>query len=214
MEAPTDLLSPSERDRVLQAVTALCAERGYEETTVDDVIERAGVSIGELEVMFADKVEMVVTAIDAVIGETVTAISSSYSADRSEWDSALLGIKAILEMMAAHPSGAKLSFVAARHMGPPQISETYRAGIKIIHAMLERLWEYSGSAVQPGTTARGALGGAEAVVRREIMAGRIEQLPRLLPDFVYGAMTPFLGQEEALRLSKRARELLRGSAWE
>jgi hypothetical protein len=46
------------------------------------------------------------------------------------------------------------------------------------------------------------------VVRRELIAGRPESLPGLLPDFVYAATVPFLGQEEATRLARRGRELL------
>jgi hypothetical protein len=64
------------------------------------------------------------------------------------------------------------------------------------------------------------VGGAEAVIRREIVAGRREELPRLLPDFIYGATVGFLGQEEgflgqeeAMRLSRQGRELLSGTRW-
>jgi hypothetical protein len=78
-------------------------------------------------------------------------------------------------------------------------------------ALLERLWDYSSIEVSPAPAARAVLGSAEAVVRREIVAGRIDSLPRLLPDFTYGAMVPFVGQEDALKLSRQARELLAGT---
>lgn len=57
----------------------------------------------------------------------------------------------------------------------------------------------------------GALGGAELVMRAEIMAGRGERLASLLPGFVFVVTIPFAGEEEALRLSRRTGELLDGS---
>jgi hypothetical protein len=60
----------------------------------------------------------------------------------------------------------------------------------------------------PPLTARAALGGAEAVVRREIALGGIESLSRLVSDFIYAASVPFLGQREALRFARQAEELL------
>jgi hypothetical protein len=54
----------------------------------------------------------------------------------------------------------------------------------------------------------GALGGAELVMRGEIMAGRAERLPQLLPGFTYLATLPYLGDEEALRVSRRTEELV------
>lgn len=69
---------------------------------------------------------------------------------------------------------------------------------------------HSGSVAPPPTAIVGALGGAEMVMRGEIMAGRVDRLPRLLPSFVYLATLPSLGQEEALGLSRQTHELLLG----
>jgi AcrR family transcriptional regulator len=213
MDIATDLLSPSERDRVLRAMSALCAEQGYEETTVSEVVSRAGVTPEAFAEMFSGKEECTVAALNAIIGEVVSAVAISYSADRSEWESGLRGMKAILELMAAHPSFAQLGYIVARQMAPSATRDTYEGIAGVLRAMLGRLRENTGSKAPP-SAARAALGGPEAVVRREIMAGRLEQLPRLLPDIAYAATVAFLGQEDALQLSRLARELLKGTEWE
>jgi AcrR family transcriptional regulator len=213
MSVSTEVVSPSERERVLQAMTELCAEQGYEETSTEEVVERAGVSAERFDEMFADKEECLLAAINAIVSEILSVVSGSYSADASEWDSGLLGMRGLLELMAAHPSSAQLAFIGSRQMGPPRVRKAHESAAWVLATMIDRLREYSEIQAQPASTARGSLGAAEAVVRREIVAGRTDQLPRLLPDFIYGATVPFLGQEEALRLARRARELLRGSAW-
>jgi AcrR family transcriptional regulator len=213
VDVTTGILSASSRDRILRAMAGLCAEQSYAETTVEQIVERAGVSSEAFFNLFDDVEGCMAASANAISAEVLAEVSSSYSADRSEWDSGLLGMKAILELMAAQPSFAYLGYIAARQMAPPRVCDIYRVGVQMLMMMIERLWEYSESPVQPAAAARGVLGGAEAVVRREIVAGRTEQLPRLLPDLAYGVTVPFLGQEEALRLAGRARELLAGSEW-
>lgn len=66
----------------------------------------------------------------------------------------------------------------------------------------------SGGAGQVATAVRRRLDGAEFVMRREIMMGQGERLPRLLPSFVFLVVLPLLGHAEALRVSERAARLL------
>jgi AcrR family transcriptional regulator len=196
------------RERLLRAFAELCAERGYEEATIEAICERAEVGAEVFERDFDGSVEhCAIAAEDAVLSELVAAVGRSYSADRSEWDNVIHGVKAILELMAANPSFAYLGYIAARQMTPASVLKSYETGHQMLEAMLERGQTYSRGAIGPAKTALGALGGAEAIVRREVAAGRAAQLPRLLPDFVYSATVPYLGQEDALRLTREARRI-------
>jgi hypothetical protein len=64
-----------------------------------------------------------------------------------------------------------------------------------------------GEPVQAAAVRR-RLDGAEFVMRREIMMGQGERLPKLLPSFVFLVVLPLLGHAEALHLSERAARLL------
>ena len=212
--ANTEQFTPSEGERVLRAMAELCAERGYRETTVEAVIERAGIERESFESMFkGDRDECLLAAMNAILGETVSAVGGAYSADRSEFDSGIAGIRAILELMSVNPSYADIGYIVGPRTGPAQARQVHETGLRVLVVMIDRMRDYGDAEAQPPGAARAALGGAEAVVRREIVAGRLDQLPRHLPDFVYAATVPFLGQEEALRLARRAREAMAGSAW-
>jgi AcrR family transcriptional regulator len=214
VEITTELFSPSERERALRAMADLCEERGYEELAIEEVIERSGVAPDAFVAMFADKEACARAAVDAILAEVMTTVSARYSADRAERDSYLMAIMAILELLAERPGFAYISLICARQMGPSSLFDGLETGARMLSAMLERLRdEGEQGRPPPGSAARAALGGAEAVVRREIAAGRTQELPRLLPDFVYGATVSFLGQEEALRIARRGRELLSGGRW-
>jgi AcrR family transcriptional regulator len=204
--------SPFRRDRALEAITELCATQGYHATSVSQISDRAGISPSEFEELFSDKEECMLAAESQLVAEVVDAVLGSFSPDRSELESGLLGMKAILEFMAANPSLAHCGYITCRQMAPRRIRAAQSTGVHLLAAMIERLREYS-QCEAPPTAGRGALGGAEAVVRNELVAGRTDQLPRLLPDLAYGATVAFLGQEEALQLSEQAHQLLQGTAW-
>lgn len=53
-----------------------------------------------------------------------------------------------------------------------------------------------------------ALDGAEMTMRGELMSGRSEQLPALMPSFVFLVALPIVPQDRAFELSRRAFELL------
>jgi AcrR family transcriptional regulator len=196
------------RDRLIAAAAELCMERGYEELEEKSIAERAGQSEETMRRLFPGGVEECLAAAEnAILLEVVTAVSRSYSPDRSEWESVIFGVKAILELMAENPEFAYLGYIFSRQMAPGKVKEINETGHRMVEAMLERGWEYSTTRLQPASAALGVLGGAEAIVRRELVAGRAAELPRILPDCVYIATVPFLGQREALRLARQGEAL-------
>lgn len=202
-------LSDEPRERLIAAAAALCAERGYDEMADEEIAGRAKLPAEALRRHFpGGKEECLLAAEKAILLEVVAAVSRSYVADRPEWESVMRGVAAILELMAENPGFAYLGYVFSRQMAPGQVREVNETGHRMIEAMLERGWEYSQTDDQPAKAALGVLGGAQAIVRRELVAGRADQLPGILPDCVYIATVPFLGQREALRLTRLAREMV------
>jgi len=203
------LLGNSERDRLLQAAAEIYAEHGYEAMEVEEILRRSGVSRPVFEQLLGGKEQAVLAAVDVALVGVVEVVAGFYSPDRAEVESYAGAIGAILDLMSSEPAFAHLTYIGSRQQGPPGVKARFDTGIAFLTAMLERLWDYSPDASPPPSAARAALGGAEAVVRREVARGRTEKLPRLLPDFVYTATVPFLGQREALRLAQQSRDLFR-----
>jgi AcrR family transcriptional regulator len=202
-------LSDEPRDLILTAAAQLCSERGYGEIGEKEIAKRANVPMQRFRELFPDgKEECLAAAQEAALVAVVSAVSRAYSADRSEWENVIFGVREILELMAVNPGFAYLGYVFSRQMAPGRVRDVNHAGHRMLEAMLERGWDYSGIAEQPACAALGVLGGAQAIVRREVVAGRASRLPRLLPDCVYIATVPFLGQKEALRLTRQAGELV------
>jgi AcrR family transcriptional regulator len=205
------LQAPTERDRIVQAMIECCAERGYLETSVEDVLARADVRAESFAALFADKEECALAALRKISSEVMTSSGAGATAERSRSRN-LLGIKALVELIASQPGYAYLGCVEARQGGTAQMHEIYESSARVLSAMIERAPEAELAASASPGAVRAALGGAEAVVRREIAAGRVAQLSRLGPDLLYGVLAPLLGQQEALRQRRALRELFEEGA--
>lgn len=197
----TDVFAVSDRDRILQAMADCCAEQGYTETTVEAVLERAGVGAESFESHFADKEDCALAALNKIVSETLARISMTHSSALGIVEQRKFEVKAILELVAVQSSFAWLGYVEARQGGTRRMHNSYESAARVLALMMER----AGGAVETRrASARAALGGAEAVLRKELAAGRAHRLPQLLPDFVYAALVPFVGQREALRQARLA----------
>jgi AcrR family transcriptional regulator len=186
-----------------------CARRGFAETRIEDVLNDARLPREAFDRHFADKEACAMAAVEEILTVALAAVSRAYSADASEWESVLQTLRALLELFAARPALADLAFIHSRQMMPAVAYARYQSGFVLLNAMLDRLRvDQFGETEPPSCAARAAIGGGEALVRREIAAGRAEQLPSVLPDLVYAGTVSFLGQEEALRLARRGRQLL------
>jgi AcrR family transcriptional regulator len=197
----TDVLAVPDRDRILEAMADCCAEAGYAETTIAAVLERAGVEAESFDAHFAGKEDCALAALNKIVSETLARISMANPRGSDVVERRKFEVKAILELMAAQPGFSWLGYVEARQGGTARMHASYESAVRVLALMMERA---GGAAERYEVAARAALGGAEAVVRRELAAGRAADLPELLPDFVYAALVPFVGQREALRQAKQA----------
>jgi hypothetical protein len=200
------LLGSDPRARLIAAIAELCCERGFEEISLELLLARGQCSKEEFEELFSSKEHCATEAVKAILGEVMGVMSGVYSPDRSDWDNGMYGVAAIIELMAAKPSFANLSYIGARQTLPGESHAVYLAGVEVLCAMMDGLRRMRPHS-PPRTSARAAFGAAEALIRREISAGRASEIERLLPDLIYGATVPFLGQTDALWMSRRARGL-------
>lgn len=201
--APTLPPDPARRQReekAIAAMAALCAERSFRATTVSEIARRAGISTRTFYKLFANKRECFDAAATAFVAELDAAVDAARSGADSWPDEVRAGIAAILALAAAKPSFARLAFVEAGAVDPPLVERHRRA---LAEALAPRPLPPDERADSP--LAIGALGRAQVLIVERITAGQTEQLPELLPELLFIALLPFLGQQEALKAARAAR---------
>ena len=177
----------------------VAAAKGYEATTVSDVIEMAGVSRATFYEMFEDKESCFLEAYDAVIDVLIAHVTSGFEAAADEpWPERIAaGLRALVELLAAEADIARMAMVEVTAAGDDARGR-YRAALARFTPFLEEGRTYSGQGDElPPDTARFAVGGATSMIFDEIRAGRGPDLERILPDLVFAVLMPYLGSEAA-----------------
>jgi len=184
---------------LLEAMLRVAAAKGYEATTVTDVIEVAGVPRSAFEEMFEDKSACFLEAYDAVFDVLVAHVTAAFEAAAGEpWPERIAaGLRALVELLANEADIARLSMVEVTAAGDDARAR-YRAALSRFTPFLEEGREYSRQTEElPPDTARFAIGGATSMIFDEIRAGRGPELERILPDLVFAVLMPYLGPEAA-----------------
>jgi AcrR family transcriptional regulator len=189
----------SQRERLLEAMVRVAAAKGYEATTVTDVIEVAGVSRSTFHEMFQDKASCFLEAYDAVIDVLVAHVTTAYESAAGEpWPERITeALRALVRLLSNEADIARMAMVEVTAVGD-EARERYRAALARFTPFLEEGREYSGRGDElPPDTARFAIGGATSMIFDEIRAGRGPELDRVLPDLVFAVLMPYLGPEMA-----------------
>jgi AcrR family transcriptional regulator len=189
----------SERERLLEAMVRVAAARGYEATTIGDVLEAADVSRPTFDEMFGNKETCFLESYDAVVDVLVAHVSTAYeSAVGEPWpDRIAAALRALVDLLATEADIARMAMVEVTAVGE-EARVRYRAALGRFTPFLEEGRSASAQAGDlPADTARFAIGGATSMIFDEVRAGRGPELRRLLPDLLFAVLMPYLGPEAA-----------------
>ena len=186
------------------------AKRGYQETRVVDVVERAGVSRATFYDLFDDIEDCFLEAYDYVSERLFASASEGFDENpAAPWAERIrAGMGAFLELLAAWPEGARFAIVEVLAAGPKALARR--------DAALRRFTEFVDAGRNqsplelPGITSVAVVGGVHELLYSEILHGVTARLPTHLPDIVYWVTQPFLGSEAAAAERDRARVSVRG----
>jgi len=183
----------------MEAMVRVSAAKGYEATTVADVVEYAGASEEDFYEIYPDKTACFLEAYEAVFDVLVAHVTAAFEAASEEpWPEQIAaGLGALVELLSLEADIARMAMVEVTAAGD-DARERYRAALARFTPFLEEGRTYSGQGdALPADTARFAIGGATSMIFDEIRAGRGPELARLLPDLVFAVLMPYIGPQAA-----------------
>lgn len=197
-------MAPSQRERLLLAMAEEVVEQGYATTSVANVAGRAQVSRRTFYEEFDGKEEALFEACDSMLDRLFDRAGRAFSPGDPWPTKVRLGLAVVLEEMAAHPGAARLITVELPAAGPAG-HQRYRVSTARFVPCFREGREYGGRDGElPRDAELMAVGGAEAIIFDEVVAGRASGLPALLPDILFTLLVPYLGPERAVEQMRRA----------
>lgn len=198
------LVVESQRERLLTAMVRAVAERGYDNVSIADVVEAAGVSRSVFYEEFSSKDECLFAAYDAMVEELIQRISTAFSPDDPWPTKVRLGLADLLEQFATEPELARMAAIEIPGVGAGA-HQRYRDAVERFLPFFRMGREYSPHGDElPSEVDLMAVGGAEAIIFDEVIAGRTERLPSLLPEILFALLVPYLGPEQAVEEMRQA----------
>ncbi|HKZ13191.1 MAG TPA: TetR/AcrR family transcriptional regulator [Solirubrobacterales bacterium] len=202
---PREAVADSQRARILAAMIAVVAARGYSETRVVDVIGAAGVSRKTFYELFDSKEDCFLAAYDILVGQVLEEAETGFAlTPGAAWPERVeSGLRAVLGHLAAHPEEARFALVEVLAAGPRALARR-DAALRQFTGFIEA--GRSESTVDlPGSTAQTIAGGINELLYSEVLHGAAARLPARLPELVFLIVLPFLGPARAAEERDRAR---------
>lgn len=200
---PREIVIRSQRERLLAAVVNVTASKGYEATTVGDILEEAGVGRETFYELFDDKRSCMLAAHAILVDDLEAKVRSAYIAPGSWVDRVRDSLAVALEWFSRDPAVARFTLIELAAVGPEARTRFQADFTRFIGLMDEGLDDEAGRPDIPQATSL-AIGATLARVYGEVAAERTADLPRLLPELVYEVLMPFLGEEVARSEQDRA----------
>jgi AcrR family transcriptional regulator len=164
---------------MIEAVVA----HGYAATTVDEIVDLAGVSTKTLYKHFSSKQECFLCTYDAVMEELAGRIGAAWrEGDEREDDRAAglaRGLDAFVFAIEQRPEAMRLALVEVLAAGPAVLGRIERAQLGFERIIAQGLAQACGGVAPSPLLARGIAGGIWYVTRARLLSGAIEQLERL-----------------------------------
>jgi AcrR family transcriptional regulator len=181
-------------ERVLRALAAVVAEKGYPEAKVAEIAERARTSQRTFYESFADKESAMVAALDSGSAQMLALALPAFRR-AADWPSAVYATQeAMLRFAAEEPDYGRLGAVEVYTAGERAL-EQRETVTESMEALLAVGFELKPEAP---TLAPEAIGGAlYALLYDRVRREGVEGLPELLPATTYITLAPFLGAEGA-----------------
>lgn len=201
-----EFVTQSQRNRILDAMAHAVADKGYDNTAVADVLERAGVSRKTFYEQFADKQSCFLATYDTVFGRLLDQGVAAYDSGRT-WPQRIRGgLGALLEALAAEPAYARACIVEVLAAGPVAVAHR-DAALRAFQTFFDPARPEVPAHRAPPIVAEATIGGIYEVIYRRIVTEGAQALPGLHAELTYLALAPFVGPAPAARaagLGRRA----------
>jgi AcrR family transcriptional regulator len=187
----------SERAEIVAALIEVAAERGYGETTIELILERAGLDRPAFDRHFRGKYDCFLSAWQDQNEECLGTMVRAYESCE-EWPDRLRAVAyEVIAGLSNDPSRASfgVEVLAAGDAARARRDMTMRVIASLIDAGRQEMDDPDSV---PHTTAEALAGSAYGQIYSRVVRGAVEELPDLVPQLMSAAVMPYLGIEAAM----------------
>jgi len=189
---PRELVEQSQRERLLAAVIRVTAAKGYQASSVADILNKAGVGRETFYQHFKNKEKCFMAANDALIADLEVRAAEAYAQPGSWPERVRHGLAETLRWFAENSQVARVMMIETGTVGTAA-GDYFHRTFRRFTALLD---EGQDNPTLPNLASIAA-GGIFARVYEEVTLGNGAKLPSMLPQLTFELLLPYLGEEGA-----------------
>ncbi len=194
---PPDLVRAVQRERLLAAMLRATAELSYREVSVQEVLDRAGVSRPTFYEHFDNKEDCFLAAFDAAAVRLRKRVDAAVDGAGQSWRGRLrLQLDELLSFVAEEPDAAMTLIVDGRAACSAALARRDEL-LDHFAACLDESVRGELPTPPSSIAAAGIIGGIEALLYSRVNKYETDGLGTLLPSMMYFAVLPYEGHEAA-----------------
>ena len=198
-----EFIAAHQRARIVAALAAETAERGYRAVTVADIVRRAGIARNTFYENFSSKEACFLAAQDLAVEEALRRVVEGAREDESWEERVAAGLTAFVNYVTEEPALARTCVVEALSAGDAA-RQRYERSLQAFVPLFQvgRKQTPHGDEL-PETLEDMIIGGIFWILYRHIVRGETDAIEAMLPELVDFALTPYIGAESAQRAVAR-----------
>ncbi|HEX7835835.1 MAG TPA: TetR/AcrR family transcriptional regulator [Kofleriaceae bacterium] len=128
-----ETVAASQRQRLIEAIVELVAEKGYPAVTIGEIVGRAGTAKRTFYDHFADKLQCFLAALDGITDTLVAASARLFGVSGTLRERCEYSMKGYLELLVQMPNTAKVFYLEAVAAGPESVTRRQDVHLKFAH---------------------------------------------------------------------------------
>lgn len=193
----------SRRDDILTAMVRVVGRKGYDATSVADVIEEASASRTTFYKYFDDKHDCFLAAYDRMVDRIFATVVAECDGELPWLARVRKGLATLVEIFALEPELARTAVVEVAAAGA-EARQLHWDAVARFTTYLDAGRKLSGGPDLPEHISTMAVGAVSGLIFDELVAGRTAQLPELMPDLLFAMLVPYIGPTAAAEEMRRA----------
>jgi AcrR family transcriptional regulator len=192
-----ELAARGERERIVDAVIEIASERGYAETKIETILDRAALDRAAFDRHFRGKYDCFLGTWQELNESCMREMVEAYNSEE-EWPDRLRAVACeVVEALRHDPRRASFAVevLAAGDAARARRDMTMRVIASLIDAGRNEMTDPESV---PHTTAEALAGSAYGQIYARVVRGRVDELPDLVPQLMAAAVMPYLGMDAAL----------------
>lgn len=207
---PRELVTRSQRERLMAAVVRVTAAKGYEAMSVADILAEAGVGRQSFYELFTDKRDCLLAAHTMLVDDLEATVAPHFKGSGPWPQRVRAAVEVGLNWFASNPEAARVTVIELAAVGPVA-RERFLATFHRFSALLDEGLEEPEAATDLPNILGITFASAFARIYEEIATDRTAELPNLVPELTFELLVPFVG-EDAARAAATGEEIDPGNA--